>query len=59
MTKHVSLPDTEVPGQGLHHLAAEIVAEQKHGVALHVMVVLACQKNMELLVLIQATYTTD
>ena len=48
------MPDTEVPGIRLVHLSPETVG----GLALHVMV-LACQKNMELLALIQATYTTD
>ena len=58
MTKHVSLPDTEVPGPGLHHLADEVAAEKKHGSAMHVMV-LACQKNLELTALLQQTETTD
>ena len=58
MTKHVSLPDSEVPPTRTVHLADEVIAEQKHGLALHVMV-LACQKNMKLTALIQKTETTD
>ena len=38
MTKHVSLPDTEVPGAGLVHLAPEVIAVYRHGLAMHVMV---------------------
>ena len=52
------MPDTEVPGPGLVHLADEVIAEQKHGLAMHVMV-LVCQKNLELTALLQQTETTD
>ena len=58
LTKHISLPDTEVPAAGTVYLAAAIVAEKKHGLVLHVFV-LACQKNMELSALLKATKTTD
>ena len=58
MTKHASLIATEVPVLGTCHTANEIVAVDKHWLAMHVFV-LACQKNFELSALLQGTESTD
>ena len=58
MDKHVSLPDTEVPPQGTIHLAAEVIAQDKHALCMHIMV-LACQYNKELVALLKDTQSAD
>ena len=59
MTKHPSLPDTEIPpAGGPVHTPEQTIAVDKHSLALHVLV-LACQKNLQLSAFLQATETTD